>query len=322
MLLLFVNTCSDVAQLGESTHLLLLIELLLELLVVGISLCLAFVQIFAKLTLVVPVLSTQLLVSLHGVGRYLLELPKLFVDILLDLGPLSQEHVPLAHVIDRLIVVVQKVSFDKGTVSHEESFTSTFGVLADLVVGERGILHLLLVSFLLAGAVEPLPMGQGCRMDLSTREQLTECVNKLAHECFRQLLATLGVSEVQAIENCLRYDVIQFLEELLFGCRFKLIALLVFLDQSERDIVGRYAIKQELLMLDELWLGVADLTDDVPESVRNQGISMLQLQELQPMDFRLLLSLVLWFHDERELAITLINRLLLLHRRYSLLYSH
>lgn len=119
MLLLFVNTCSDVAQLGESTHLLLLIELLLELLVVGISLRLAFVQVLAKLTLVVPVLSTQLLVSLHGVGRYLLELPKLFVDILLDFRPLSQEHVPLAHVIDRLIVVVQKVSFDQGTVPHE-----------------------------------------------------------------------------------------------------------------------------------------------------------------------------------------------------------
>ena len=73
----------------HSQHLLLLIKLLLQLLVMRISLRLALIQVFTKLTLVVPVLSTQLLVGLHCVLRYLLELPKLFVDVLLDLGSLG-----------------------------------------------------------------------------------------------------------------------------------------------------------------------------------------------------------------------------------------
>jgi hypothetical protein len=43
-------------------------------------------------------------------------------------------------------------------------------------------------------------------------------------------------------------------------------------------------------MLFELGLGVAELANDIPESIRNQSVSMLLLEELEPV-------LLLFFGD-------------------------
>lgn len=113
-------------------------------------------------------------------------------------------------------------------------------------------------------------------MDLRSGEKLTEHICKRAHERFVECLSTLRIREVQAIKDCLSYDIVKFLEELLLCLLIKPIIL----DKRKRHIIGRYTIEQKFLMLLELWLLHTDLTNDVPESVRNQRVSMLLLKQL------------------------------------------
>ena len=134
----------------------------------------------------------------------LFELPELFVDILLDLGSLGEEHVPLPDVVYCFVVVGHKVPLYQWAVAHEQSLSSALGVFAYLVVGQRGALALLTVAtFLLVGAVLPLPVGQRRGVNLGSREKLAERVHKLTHERLSQRLSALGVSKVQTVEYSL-----------------------------------------------------------------------------------------------------------------------
>lgn len=55
------------------------------------------------------------------------------------------------------------------------------------------------------------------------------------------------------------------------------------LNESEGNEVSRNSIQKELLVLLKFRLWITDLANDVPECIRDEGVSMLEVQEVEPM---------------------------------------
>jgi hypothetical protein len=113
-------------------------------------------------------------------------------------------------------------------------------------------------------------------VDLCTRKEFTEGVCKLSHKVFVQGLSTLGISVVKTVINGLRNDVIEFLKELLS-------ALFIesgILNESEGHKIGGNPVQKELLMLFKLRLRITNLANDVPEGIRDERVSMLEVKQI------------------------------------------
>lgn len=92
---------------------------LLEQIDVVVALLFVFIVLFIKLF---TLLHINCIFSLHRLNRllrYLPELLKLLVDVLLNLISLGQKHLPLSDVVDGLIVVRNQVSLDERAIAHE-----------------------------------------------------------------------------------------------------------------------------------------------------------------------------------------------------------
>jgi hypothetical protein len=121
-------------------------------------------------------------------------------------------------------------------------------------------------------------------MNLSSCEQLTECICKLPHERLVKGFSTLWISIIQTVVDSLSNDIVEFLEELFFT----LLVIFWVFNKSKRYIISRNPIQEEFLMLLEFWLRIANLTNNVPESIRDEGICMKFFKKIQPMGFLLL----------------------------------
>ena len=124
-------------------------------------------------------------------------------------------------------------------------------------------------------------------MNLRSGEQFTERVCQQSHKRLVERLSTLRVCEIQAVKYGLGDDVIQLLKESLLGSLFKS----VIFDERERHIVRCYSIEQELLVLLKLWLRITKLADNVPKSIRDERVRMLELEQFQPVLFLLFFKL-------------------------------
>ena len=108
-----------------------------------VALLLVFIILFISLFTFLQIVGVLSLHCLHGLLCYLFELLKLFVHVLLNLIPLSEEHLIFLDVVDGLVVVGYEVAFNERTVAHEKFFSSAICVFTDVIVGKTGVFILL-----------------------------------------------------------------------------------------------------------------------------------------------------------------------------------
>ena len=202
---------------------------------------------------------------------YLFKLFELPVNIVLNGVTLGQLHFPLTHIVNRLIVVVHQVAAHERTVTHVHDVLLCLCALANLVVRERCILlavsRIVLILAVASVTARHLPMIMRSRVNHSARIQLTEHVGQLATERLVERLPALGVRQIQRVEDGLRDNVVEVLEELVLGLLVLLAIVLRVLNEHEADEVCGHSIQQELLMIFEFLLRVAYGANDVPEGV-------------------------------------------------------
>ena len=108
-----------------------------------VALLLVFIILFISLFTFLQIVGVLSLHCLHGLLGYLFELLKLFIHVLLNLIPLSEEHLIFLDVVDGLVVVGYEVAFNERTVAHEKFFSSAICVFTDVIVGKTSVFILL-----------------------------------------------------------------------------------------------------------------------------------------------------------------------------------
>lgn len=120
-------------------------------------------------------------------------------------------------------------------------------------------------------------------LDLHASEEEAEDVEQLALHLVVEQTAALGVGVEERVEDGLGDDIVEAFEEL----GFHLLLQFHVLYYRERDIIRSYSVKQEFLVRDVVvsvrFLLFEDLADDVPEGVRDNGVGVLHVEDLVPL---------------------------------------